>query len=633
MNSANNKMPLSSGNIDDTLQHWIELLAATSRRVYYRDQSVGSLLSLIRQAREFDPTVIVELGTLSGLSLRAWLMAAPRAAIKAVDLSFDALHKSASRFPLDLTNVELIQTNILDLDFSALWGAADRVLLYVDAHDKPDVPIMRHVIDNALGRLPEGSLVIVDDLWYSDETVTKDNARELFERQVLSEIDELQSFTGCYAPYHAGGSFWGFHEVWPLLAYVNQFAVPLLFDGEAKHVSFHTRPVDAMPFDASDFEARCGMVRHSPLAGISTGSVAIDKALLKVWSLYETGFQDEGTELLLTLYNKHSGSPGMNYALAVCLARLGDGDNAMRALQEELASSAPHPNTARLNRDVEACFARHKAKPGQRRPGITFFAVPKAFTGHENIIQRNAIASWCQLEPRPEIMLIGDDEGTAEMCREFGLRHFPDIKRNDMGTPLLDDIFNTAQNVSDTEFLCYINADIIVFTDFMLAPSFAAERFDDFLLVGDRLDYDQKGLLDVTAPGWVETLKDAAARDGVLHKPSGMDYFVFRPGFWPRIPPFALGRMAWDTWLLNDALRRKANVVDCSPCINILHQNHGYNHVPGGGASFFTGKNIEQERNNALYALYGRESYGTSVLSAPFVMNKDGRILRRSWRG
>jgi hypothetical protein len=75
------------------------------------------------------------------------------------------------------------------------------------------------------------------------------------------------------------------------------------------------------------------------------------------------------------------------------------------------------------------------------RSMLTLFAIPKHFRGHIATIQRNAIASWTRLNPRPEIMLFGNEDGAAETARELGLRHFPEVARNEFGTPLLGDLF------------------------------------------------------------------------------------------------------------------------------------------------------------------------------------------------
>ena len=52
---------------------------------------------------------------------------------------------------------------------------------------------------------------------------------------------------------------------------------------------------------------------------------------------------------------------------------------------------------------------------------ITFFTTAKPFTGHNGIIQRNALASWTRVCPDAEVILFGDEEGAAETARELGL--------------------------------------------------------------------------------------------------------------------------------------------------------------------------------------------------------------------
>ena len=58
---------------------------------------------------------------------------------------------------------------------------------------------------------------------------------------------------------------------------------------------------------------------------------------------------------------------------------------------------------------------------------ITIFSTPKPFRGHNGLIQRNALQSWKRLHPDVEVILFGDEEGAAEVCREIGLRHEPEM--------------------------------------------------------------------------------------------------------------------------------------------------------------------------------------------------------------
>lgn len=93
---------------------------------------------------------------------------------------------------------------------------------------------------------------------------------------------------------------------------------------------------------------------------------------------------------------------------------------------------------------------------------LTILAVPKAFHGHIGVIQRNAIASWTRLVPRPEIRLYGTEEGMAECAAELGAGHETEIARNEFGTPMLDDLLARAREFTRTSLVCYVNSDIIL---------------------------------------------------------------------------------------------------------------------------------------------------------------------------
>src|ERR1043166_8086561 len=100
---------------------------------------------------------------------------------------------------------------------------------------------------------------------------------------------------------------------------------------------------------------------------------------------------------------------------------------------------------------------------------LTLFTIPKAFHGHNAIIQRNAIRSWTLMQPRAEIILFGDDDGTADTAAILGVRHLPRVARNEYGTPLLSDLFQQARDAAAYDVLCYVNADVILMSDFFPA--------------------------------------------------------------------------------------------------------------------------------------------------------------------
>lgn len=236
---------------------------------------------------------------------------------------------------------------------------------------------------------------------------------------------------------------------------------------------------------------------------------------------------------------------------------------------------------------------------------LTIFTVPKPFRTHIGIIQNNAIQSWLSLRPQPEVILLGSDEGTAETASKFGIRHVPDIECNEYGTPLVSSIFSVAQDTSTHQLMCYVNADIILLSDFMMAINQVRKK--SFLIIGRRWDIDLKDTLNFNNTDWEANLRTYVKETGKLHGAFGLDYFVFPRGLYERIPPFAIGRTTWDNWLVYQARFLKVPVIDATRAITAIHQNHDYLHNPQGKTGVWEGP--EAKRNLGLAR--GREhSFG-----------------------
>lgn len=257
---------------------------------------------------------------------------------------------------------------------------------------------------------------------------------------------------------------------------------------------------------------------------------------------------------------------------------------------------------------------------------FTLFSIPKAFKGHIGVIQRNAIGSWTQLQPRPEILLFGRDDGTAEAARDFGLQHFPDVAWNEYGTPLLGDLFRKAEAAAHFPIVGYINADIILLSDFPRAVDLVQRRFPKSLLVSKRINLDVPELLDF-GPGWEAALKHRAETTGVDEHYSGIDVFIFQKGMYPAVPDFAIGRMWFDHWLIKAVRQQDLPVVDASWISPLLHQRHDYSHVPGGLDQIWRGK--EAARN---FDLYGRVPNAYTLLDVTHELTRSGGIHRVYFR-
>ena len=214
-------------------------------------------------------------------------------------------------------------------------------------------------------------------------------------------------------------------------------------------------------------------------------------------------------------------------------------------------------------------------------PPLTLFATPKRFQGHVGIIQRNAITSWTRLNPKPEIILFGTDDGTAQIARELGLRHVPSVKTNQWRTPLVSDLFGQAEAIGSGSSLCYVNSDILLFDDFPQAINRVSAWSNHFLMVGRRTDLDVTGPIDFQSD-WVTHIRAQGQRAGKLQIARSIDYFAFSRGLYPTMPALAIGRFWWDNWLLWKARSLGAGVVDASIAVTVIHQNHDYSHTTYG---------------------------------------------------
>lgn len=215
-------------------------------------------------------------------------------------------------------------------------------------------------------------------------------------------------------------------------------------------------------------------------------------------------------------------------------------------------------------------------------PTLTLFTSPKPFTNpHIAVIQRNAIRSWLNLGPEVEVLLLGEEEGLAEAAAELGVRHIPQVERNANGTPLVSSMFEIARQNSSSPLLGCVNADILLFPDIVDHARRVLELAPSFLMVGQRWDLEVTELLEF-GPGWPQTLRERAFSQGKLHRASGSDYFIFPRECFADMPKFAIGRAGWDNWMIYSGRARNWPVVDASPSVTIIHQNHDYSHLPGG---------------------------------------------------
>lgn len=256
------------------------------------------------------------------------------------------------------------------------------------------------------------------------------------------------------------------------------------------------------------------------------------------------------------------------------------------------------------------------------------FTLPKPFEGDTGRIQRNAVRSWKRLDPECEVFLCGNEPDLDDVAAQLGVDRAPDIACNEFGTPLVSSAFERVAELSSHDVLCYANADLIFLPDFLAAVRSVIPELPRFLIVGEC--WDVRVDEEVSEEGY-PALRQRASAGGTPRGPEWIDYFAFRRGTIGRLPDFAVGRPGWDNWMIWNARSEGIPVVDISATAIVVHQSHGYSHVPRASGSRWEGP--EADANRALLDfrqnLFSIEFATHRLVDSKLVPNRTGGIGRR----
>ena len=237
------------------------------------------------------------------------------------------------------------------------------------------------------------------------------------------------------------------------------------------------------------------------------------------------------------------------------------------------------------------------------------------------MIQRNAIKSWTLL-PDVEVILLGEETGLAEAAKELGVKHIPHVERNPNGVPLISSMFKLARENSNSDLLCIINADMVLMPDFVENAKQAVKLKDQFVLLSQRWDYDITSPIDF-AEGWQPRLREDVRKQNQLHRPAGSDFFLFPKSCYADIPNFSIGRAGWDNWMIYKARKEHWAVIDCTPSLMIVHQNHDYAHLPGGKSHY-----DHPDTNENIRLAGGQANVRYTILDATHQFAAGGTLAR-----
>lgn len=257
---------------------------------------------------------------------------------------------------------------------------------------------------------------------------------------------------------------------------------------------------------------------------------------------------------------------------------------------------------------------------------LTLYTWPKSFADdHIAGIQRNAVRSWLQLDPKPHILVFGDEPGVREYCAAFGLTRVSDPMELIDGTVRIRDMAVKAEALSATQFYCFVNADIILTNSLIQALPVISSAFKRFFLgaspwnlnITEDLKYE---------PGWEEAIEKRSRAEGDLRPLACSDFFLYPQGYLASAPDLIIGRPYIDNGLMWYTRKRGDALIDATPGIFTVHQNHHYKHF---------GQKAERKGETAgalfnLEALGGRGRLYTWANATDHYM-KDG--LHPYWAG
>lgn len=260
---------------------------------------------------------------------------------------------------------------------------------------------------------------------------------------------------------------------------------------------------------------------------------------------------------------------------------------------------------------------------------ISFFTTCKDFSGLTKIHQYNALRSWRKLFPNDEILIFGKEHGICPIAKEIEASRFPsDINYGAGGTPYVNKLFLQAQERAWGEWVCYINADIIVTSSFKKVIRRAQNaclhrEWGNCLMIGQKWDVVLDREIQFDKPDWENKLIASAKKKGRPHfrkgKGRGADYFFFkRSSLWDEMPAFLIHRLWWDTFLPWYAAygrkKGKVPVLDATESALVIHPLHPKPKPPAD----------EVRRNQSL-----AEGHWMYCFDAPWVITPDRCFLRR----
>jgi hypothetical protein len=189
-------------------------------------------------------------------------------------------------------------------------------------------------------------------------------------------------------------------------------------------------------------------------------------------------------------------------------------------------------------------------------------------------VQTDALLSWKNLKPKPEIIIIGNDPGTAEICKKHGFIHVTDVKCSSTGTPICIDFIRQAEKRASNDIMLLCSGDIYITQDTIEAAKAISKEKDEFCVV------PRKKFVDIENG---KVVRDVICGTGTPWATwQGGDYWLHSKGIFEGMPDFLIGRHYLERWMYRWLCNKDA-LIDGTLAITCLHQKHPHEMRDGHG--------------------------------------------------
>jgi hypothetical protein len=181
--------------------------------------------------------------------------------------------------------------------------------------------------------------------------------------------------------------------------------------------------------------------------------------------------------------------------------------------------------------------------------------------------------------------------GIEEVATALGVDYSGDLETDAAGQDRLDSFMAIGERAAKADTIMFINSDIFLGPGFVKLLKELLQRPEcqekPFLISGIRYVFPMDDELEFNP--FVQSVEDYAQKhiygDGPKRfanlRPDMLDFFIFKPHTYKVIPPFRIGKSAWDNWLFAEALRLGFNTISggwSPPILYCIHPEHDRPH-------------------------------------------------------